>query len=143
MPTIFISLAIVAMLASQGQILLNNLDLMWQVTIHILLYFIVNFKVNQHIGQLMSFSYSDRTNLNLTTLARNSPIALAVAMTAFPDLPLIALTLVIGPLLALPSLAIINFHWTVFYLINEILKFHSSICLNIIKIGVYYNQVNT
>jgi len=30
----------------------------------------------------------------MTTLARNSPIALAIAMTAFQDQPLIALTLV-------------------------------------------------
>lgn len=44
----------------------------------------------------------------LTTLARNSPIALAIAMTVFPDQPLIALTLVIGPLLELPVLAIIT-----------------------------------
>lgn len=33
MPIIFLSLAIVAMFASQGQLLLDNLDLMWQITI--------------------------------------------------------------------------------------------------------------
>jgi len=44
----------------------------------------------------------------MTTLARNSPIALAIAMTAFPGEPLIALTLIIGPLLELPILAIIT-----------------------------------
>ncbi|MBB6451773.1 ACR3 family arsenite efflux pump ArsB [Salirhabdus euzebyi] len=108
MPIIFLSLAIVAMFASQGQLLLDNLDLMWQITIPILLYFIVNFFVGQKIGQLMKFPNSDRTSLSLTTLARNSPIALAIAMTAFPDQPLIALTLVIGPLLELPILAIIT-----------------------------------
>ncbi|WP_117161780.1 arsenic resistance protein [Paraliobacillus sp. X-1268] len=108
MPIIFLSLAIVAMFASQGQLLLNNLDLLWQITIPILLYFIINFFVGQKIGQLMNFANSDRTSLSLTTLARNSPIALAIAMTAFPDQPLIALTLVIGPLLELPILAIIT-----------------------------------
>jgi len=44
----------------------------------------------------------------MTTLARNSPIVLAIAMTAFPEEPLIALTLVIGPLLELPILAMIT-----------------------------------
>lgn len=107
-PIIFLSLAIVAMFASQGQLLLDNLDLMWQITIPILLFFIVNFFVGQKVGQLMRFPKSDRASLSLTTLARNSPIALAIAMTAFPDLPLIALTLVIGPLLELPILAIIT-----------------------------------
>ncbi|MFT9599084.1 arsenic resistance protein [Mesobacillus sp.] len=108
LPIILLSLAIVAMFASQGQLLLNNLDLMWQISIPILLFFLINFFVGQKAGQLMKFPNSDRTSLSLTTLARNSPIALAIAMTAFPDQPLIALTLVIGPLLELPILAIIT-----------------------------------
>ncbi|TES57701.1 arsenic resistance protein [Halalkalibacterium halodurans] len=107
-PIIFLSLAIVAMFASQGQLLLDNLDLMWQITLPLLLFFVINFIVGQKVGQLMKYSYSDRTSLSLTTLARNSPIALAIAMTAFPDQPLIALVLVIGPLLELPILAIIT-----------------------------------
>jgi len=108
LPINFLSLAIVAMFASQGQLLLDNLDLMWQISIPILLFFLINFFVGQKAGQLMKFPNSDRTSLSLTTLARNSPIALAIAMTAFPDQPLIALTLVIGPLLELPILAIIT-----------------------------------
>ncbi|MDF2038435.1 bile acid:sodium symporter [Cytobacillus oceanisediminis] len=108
LPIIFLSFAIVAMFASQGQLLLNHLDLLWQITIPILLFFIVNLFVSQKAGQLMRFPNSDRASLSLTTLARNSPIALAIAMTAFPDQPLIALTLVAGPLLELPILAVIT-----------------------------------
>ncbi|OLO38972.1 arsenic resistance protein [Alkalihalophilus pseudofirmus] len=108
LPIIFLSLAIVAMFASQGQLLLDNLDLLWQITLPLLLFFVINFIVGQKVGQVMKYSYSDRTSLSLTTLARNSPIALAIAMTAFPDQPLIALVLVIGPLLELPILAIIT-----------------------------------
>lgn len=108
LPIIFLSLAIIAMFASQGQLLMDNLDLMWQITIPILLFFIINFFVGQKIGQFMKFQNSDRASLSLTTLARNSPIALAIAMTAFPEQPLIALTLVIGPLIELPILAIIT-----------------------------------
>ncbi|SEN79726.1 Arsenite efflux pump ArsB, ACR3 family [Mesobacillus persicus] len=107
-PIIFLSLAILAMFASQGQLLLDHLDLMWKITIPILLFFIVNFIFGQKVGQLMGFPNSDKVSLSFTTLARNSPIALAIAMTAFPDQPLIALTLVIGPLLELPILAIIS-----------------------------------
>jgi arsenite transporter len=108
LPIIFLSLAIVAMFASQGQLLLDNIDLMWQITLPILLFFIVNFLVGQKVGRLIGFQTSDRVSLSLTTLARNSPIALAIAMTAFPEQPLIALTLVIGPLLELPILALIS-----------------------------------
>ncbi|WP_404329009.1 arsenic resistance protein [Mesobacillus maritimus] len=108
LPLIFLSLAIVAMFASQGQLLLGNLDLMRQITIPILLFFSVNFFVGQKVGKWMNFPKPDRVSLSLTTLARNSPIALAIAMTAFPEQPLIALTLVIGPLLELPVLATIT-----------------------------------
>ncbi|MBU8906657.1 arsenic resistance protein [Desertibacillus haloalkaliphilus] len=108
LPILFLSLAIVAMFASQGQLLLAHLELIWLITIPILLFFIVNLYVSQKVGQLMKFSNPARTSLSLTTLARNSPIALAIAMTAFPDQPLISLTLVICPLLELPILAIIT-----------------------------------
>jgi len=44
----------------------------------------------------------------MTIIARNSPVSLAIAVTAFPDQPLIALALVIGPLIELPVLAIVS-----------------------------------
>ncbi|GAE27062.1 arsenical-resistance protein ACR3 [Halalkalibacter wakoensis JCM 9140] len=107
-PIIFLSLAIVTMFASQGHLLLDHLGLLALLTIPLFLFFAINFVVSQKVGHLMNYSYPDRTSLSLTTLARNSPIALAIALTAFPDQPLIALVLVIGPLLELPILAIIT-----------------------------------
>lgn len=108
LPIVFLSLAIASMFASQGQQLLKNLNLLGEILVPVILFFIINFFVSQKIGQLMRFSTSDRVSLSLTTIARNSPIALAIAITAFPDQPLIALTLVIGPLLELPVLAVIT-----------------------------------
>lgn len=106
-PIIFLSLAITAMFASQGKLLLNNLDLLLKLLIPILLFFAFNFIIAQKVSSFCKFPYDQRVSLSLTTLARNSPIALAIAITAFPDQPLIALTLVIGPLLELPILALI------------------------------------
>ncbi|WP_216827636.1 arsenic resistance protein [Alkalihalobacterium elongatum] len=108
LPMIFLSLAIVAMFSAHGQLLFSHFDLLWKITLPILCFFVVNFIIGQKIGKLMKLCYADRASLSLTTLARNSPIALAIAMTAFPDEPLIALTLVIGPLLELPILALIS-----------------------------------
>jgi len=107
-PIIFLSLAFAAMFASQGQLLLNNIDLLLKLLIPILLFFIINFIFAQRVAGFCKFSYADKASLSLTTLARNSPIALAIAITAFPDQPLIALTLVIGPLLELPILTLIS-----------------------------------
>src|SRR5699024_9142595 len=108
LPITFLSLAIIAMFSSQGQILIENLDLLWKITIPILLFFIINFIIGEKIGDFMKFNYADKASFSLTTLARYSPIALAIAITAFPEEPLIALTLVVGPLLELPILAIIS-----------------------------------
>ncbi len=74
----------------------------------VLLFFIINFLLGQFIGRIMHLSYKDTVSLSLTTLARNSPVALAIAVTAFPDEPLIALALVIGPLIELPVLAFVS-----------------------------------
>jgi ACR3 family arsenite efflux pump ArsB len=107
-PIIFLCLAIVAMFASQGEVLLNNLDLLLLLLLPIIAFFIINFVLGRLIGRMLQFNYANTASLNLTTLARNSPIALAVAMTAFPHEPLIPLVLIIGPLLELPVLAIIS-----------------------------------
>lgn len=58
------------------------------------------FIFGQAVGRFIGFNYQDTASLNLTTLARNTPIALAIALTAFPEQPLIAIALVIGPLIA-------------------------------------------
>ncbi len=59
-PIIFLSLAIIAMFASQGQLLLDNLDLIWQITLPLLLFFVINFIFSQKVGRVMKYSYSDR-----------------------------------------------------------------------------------
>lgn len=103
----FLNIAIIAMFASQGKVLLSNLNTLLILLIPILLFFFINFVVGRFIGRKLNLSYEDSVSLNLTTLARNSPIALAIAVATFPDKPLIALALIIGPLIELPVLFII------------------------------------
>lgn len=103
----FLNAAIVSMFASQGKILLENIQVLLILLIPVLLFFIINFCVGRLVGKVMKLSYEDNVSLNLTTLARNSPIALAIAVATFPDKPLISLALIIGPLIELPVLFII------------------------------------
>lgn len=102
----FLSLAILAMFASQGKYLLNNLEVISILLLPVLLFFGINFIGAQSVGKALKFSYEDTVSLSLTIIARNSPVSLAIAVIAFPDQPLIALALVIGPLIELPILAI-------------------------------------
>ncbi|MEX2564337.1 MAG: bile acid:sodium symporter [Cyclobacteriaceae bacterium] len=106
---IFLGLAILAMFASNGEYLTNNLNVLYILLFPLLLFFLINFLLSRFIGHLLKFSYEDSVSLSLTTIARNSPISLAIAVTAFPDKPLISLALVIGPLIELPILALISY----------------------------------
>ena len=103
----FLNAAIVSMFASQGKILLQNIEVLLILLIPVLLFFIINFIVGRVVGKLMKLNYEDSVSLQLTTLARNSPIALAIAVATFPDKPLISLALIIGPLIELPVLFLI------------------------------------
>lgn len=103
----FLNLAIMSMFASQGEQLVQNPLILLKLITPVLLFFVIVFIVGQMIGRYIGFSYQDTASLNLTTLARNSPIVLAIALTAFPEEPLIALALVIGPLIELPVLGFI------------------------------------
>jgi len=107
-PIIFLGLAIVAMFASQGEVLLNNLNLLFLLLLPLLTFFVINFILGRLVGRALKFNHANTASLNMTTLARNSPIALAIAITAFPHEPLIPLVLIIGPLIELPVLVIFS-----------------------------------
>lgn len=102
-----LNLAIIAIFAAEGATLLQRPDLLLRLLLPIGLFFIVNVVLAQQVGNVLKLAYPEIVCLTCTTLARNSPVALAVAAAAFGDRPLIALTLVIGPLLELPILALI------------------------------------
>ncbi|MBP1970727.1 ACR3 family arsenite efflux pump ArsB [Virgibacillus natechei] len=104
----FLALAIMAMFASQGSYLLENLEVIYILIIPILMFFVINYLIGRLVATFLNFSYEDSVSLSMTIVARNSPVALAIAVTAFPDQPLIALALVIGPLIELPVLAIVS-----------------------------------
>ena len=95
------------MFASQGSYLINNLNVILLMIVPLFLFFVINFILAQTVGKLFRFNYEDTVSLNMSIIARNSPIALAIVLTAFPDQPLIALALIIGPLIELPVLAIV------------------------------------
>jgi arsenite transporter len=97
----FLYLAIAAMFASQGALLVENPVLIVRLLIPLLAFFLVTALLAIWISRRVGFGYPECASLCLATLARNSPVALAIAVVAFPDRPLIALALVVGPLIEL------------------------------------------
>ena len=104
---IFLCLAVISMFASESRSLFEHPGMLLRMLIPMILFFAVNFVLIRWIGKKLKFNDYDLIPLNFTTLARNSPLSLAIAVAAFPDRPLISLALVIGPLIELPSLAVI------------------------------------
>ncbi|WP_300345336.1 bile acid:sodium symporter [Nesterenkonia sp.] len=70
-------------------------------------FFIILPLVATVVSKLMGLPGAQRVTLTMVTTARNSPIALGIAVAAFPDRPLIAVALVVGPLIELPVLAVL------------------------------------
>lgn len=104
---IFLCLAVISMFASESRSLFEHPGMLLRMLIPMILFFAGNFVLIRWIGKKLKFNDYDLIPLNFTTLARNSPLSLAIAVAAFPDRPLISLALVIGPLIELPSLAVI------------------------------------
>jgi len=104
---VFLGLAIMAMFASEGAALLTTPLVFLALLPPILLFFGINFSLVYLLAHRCKIGYADYAALCCTTLARNSPIALVIALVAFPERPLIALALVIGPLIELPTLSVV------------------------------------
>ncbi len=104
---LFLCLAVISMFASESKELFSHPVLLLKMLIPLIIFFVVNLFLVQFLGSRLKFAYEDNIALNFTTLARNSPLSLAIAVAAFPDRPLISLALVIGPLIELPCLGII------------------------------------
>ncbi|VTT86889.1 Arsenical-resistance protein ACR3 [Halorubrum sp. DM2] len=105
---VFLALAIGAMFASQGDVIVENPRLLALMAVPVVLFYAINLAVGFLAGRLLSFSYGELVCFNNTILSRNSPTALAIAVVAFPNEPLIPLALVIGPLLELPLLGVVS-----------------------------------
>lgn len=106
--TILLALAIMAMFAAKGSSLIVNLGVVAKLIVPILLFYIVNFLLAQAIGRTFKYTYEDTASLTLTTIAKNSPMTLGVALMAFPNEPLIHLIMLIEPLIELPSMMLIT-----------------------------------
>ena len=102
----FLCLAIAVMFASQSSELLNNLELFVMLIAPLLVFFAVNYLVATSVSKVMGYGYEDTTSLVFTSMARNSPLSLAIAVAAFPDATLLLLVLVIAPLIELPILSV-------------------------------------
>ena len=106
MQLLFLCMAIVAMFASESSALTGNIGFAVMLLAPLLIFFGTNCLLSVAVSAKMRFGFDEGTSLMFTTMARNSPLALAIAAAVFPDRPLILMVLVIGPLIELPILSL-------------------------------------
>ena len=104
----FLSFAVFCIFASQGGLLFENINSIVLLFIPLIIFFIANMVIALLLSERINFTYSEYASLTMTTLARNSPLALAIAINSFPGHELISIALVIGPLIELPVLYIVS-----------------------------------
>ncbi|MFW5928949.1 MAG: arsenic resistance protein [Halobacteriota archaeon] len=105
---VFLVLAVTAMFASQGDAVVEDPWVLALMALPVIVFYVVNFGVALAVGRYLELDYDEVVCLGCTVLSRNSPTALAIAVIAFPDEPVIALALVVGPLLELPLLSVVS-----------------------------------
>lgn len=99
--------AVLAMFAWQARTVLDQGEELLRVLPPLVIFFVAAPLLATAAARALRLPADQRVTLTMTTTARNSPVALAVAVAAFPDRPLIAVALVLGPLLELPVLAVL------------------------------------
>jgi ACR3 family arsenite efflux pump ArsB len=100
-------MAICAMFASEAVIAKGALPVFLSVLWPALIFFPSTLLLSRTASKFMGFTRPDSVSLIFTTLARNSPLALAFAQRAFPGQKEVFLPLIIGPLIELPILSVI------------------------------------
>lgn len=105
---VFLALAVFAIFNSEGNLLFKNLNSVLTIFIPLIIFFATNTIIDLLLSEKINFTYEEYASLTMTTLARNSPLALAIAINSFPGRELIAIALVIGPLIELPILYIVS-----------------------------------
>lgn len=103
-----LTVVIVLMFGSQGAVLMAQLPVFTLLVAPVLMFFALVGSLAQVMGRAARCSYPERALLTCTTAARNSPLALALAVGTFPQHPLIAAVIVIGPMIELPVLIIMS-----------------------------------
>lgn len=102
-------IAVVSMFATNQPVVLENISTLLIMFLPLLLFFLITLVISSLSCRQFRFNYADSVTLTMTTLARNSPIALAIALIAFPNQPLIAVALILGSLVELPILTLVSY----------------------------------
>jgi arsenite transporter len=97
---------VAAMFASHGDLVVAQPTVFLRMAPPMLTFYLLSFGIAWGMARWLRFPREQFVALACTTTARNSPLALPLAVVLFPDQPVIALSQLIEPVLEIPSLII-------------------------------------
>jgi ACR3 family arsenite transporter len=92
----------VVMFALRGGVILDNPALIWQMATPVVLFFFLLFNLVYFTTRRLGYNYEDSSTMAFHCTGRNFELAIAIALTAFASMPMVAVSTVVGPLIEIP-----------------------------------------
>jgi ACR3 family arsenite transporter len=92
----------IVMFSLKGGVIIDNPNLIWQMAIPVILFFFLLFHVVYYTTRRMGYNYEDSATMGFHCTGRNFELAIAIALTAFATMPMVAVSTVVGPLIEIP-----------------------------------------
>jgi arsenical-resistance protein len=101
----------VVMFSLKGGVILDNPNLIWQMAIPVVLFFFLLYNLVFYTCRRFGYNYEDSSTMGFHCTGRNFELAIAIALTAFATMPMVAVSTVVGPLiegLRVPELVLVE-----------------------------------
>jgi ACR3 family arsenite transporter len=92
----------VVMFALRGGVIINDPSIVWQMAIPVILFFFLLFNLVYFTTRRLGYNYDDSSTMAFHCTGRNFELAIAIALTAFASMPMVAVSTVVGPLIEIP-----------------------------------------
>jgi ACR3 family arsenite transporter len=102
-----LAIAIFFMFAGQTNVIIDNVGPLLIVLVPVLIFFVISYITSNFVSRWLRLRYEECALLTCTSIARNSPFALAIAFGLFPNQPLVQVAIIIGVIVELPMLVLV------------------------------------
>ncbi|MEM2904771.1 MAG: bile acid:sodium symporter [Candidatus Bathyarchaeia archaeon] len=92
----------VVMFALRGGVIVDHPELIWQMATPVILFFFLLYNLVYVVTRWMGYNYEDSSTMAFHCTGRNFELAIAIALTAFASMPMVAVSTVVGPLIEIP-----------------------------------------
>jgi len=92
----------VVMFSLKGGVIMDNPNLVWQMAIPVILFFFLLYNLVYYTSRRLGYDYDDSATMGFHCTGRNFELAIAIALTAFASMPMVAVSTVVGPLIEIP-----------------------------------------